>query len=68
MAGYFHQLESPERQQACIDFVISQFNEQEAVKIEAEKIQRALDEPAEAVLDINIIVDSSLDFQGVDKS
>lgn len=68
MAGYFHQLESPERQQACIDFVISQFNEQEAVKIEAEKIQRALDEPAEAVLDMNIIVDSSLDFQGVDKS
>ena len=68
MAGYFHQLESPERKQACIDFVISQFNEQEAVKIEAEKIQRALDEPAEAVLDMNIIVDSSLDFQGVDKS
>ena len=64
MAGYFHQLESPERQQACI----SQFNEQEAVKIEAEKIQRALDEPAEAVLDMNIIVDSSLDFQGMDKS
>lgn len=68
MAGYFHQLESPERQQVCIDFVISQFNEQEAVKIEAEKIQRALYEPAEAVLDMNIIVDSSLDFQGVDKS
>ena len=68
MAGYFHQLESPERHQDCIDFVISQFNEQEAVKIEAQKIQRALDEPAEAVLDMNIIVDSSLDFQGVDKS
>ena len=68
MAGYLHQLESPERKQACIDFVISQFNEQEAVKIEAEKIQRALDEPAEAVLDMNIIVDSSLDFQGMDKS
>ena len=68
MAGYLHQLESPERKQACIDFVISQLNEQEAVKIEAEKIQRALDEPAEAVLDMNIIVDSSLDFQGMDKS
>ena len=68
MAGYLHQLESPERKEACIDFGSSQVNEQEAVKIEAEKIQRALDEPAEAVLDMNIIVDSSLDFQGMDKS
>ena len=71
LMDYFYQLESAERMQSALDFVISQFSEQENMKLEAEQLQKILDaqgeEAKESKPEVNIIVDKGLELQELEK-
>ncbi|MBP2620488.1 helix-turn-helix domain-containing protein [Streptococcus panodentis] len=67
LTAYFQQLEREESKQRCLDFVISQLNEQETAKMQAELLQKTLDEPKDHLPDVKIIVDADAALQELDK-